>query len=150
MTVAEERLLQFVSEGPCALQVTQVRLEVLPVVSHGVVLILPRFEPCLHLCDLVCDFVILEHFRWDFWEGNVLDLVIVGGRCARHTEAVVVVARAELDSVEDHDDLTESDGADVVGVVVHRGDGRTRVRGRVVGPSALEVMSQLRTSKAVS
>ena len=127
VTVAEERLLQRVSERPRALQVTQVRLEVLPVVSHGVVLILPRFEPRPHLCDLVCDVGILEHFRWDVWEGNVLDHVVGGRRHARHTEAVVVVAGAELDPVEDDDDLTETDGADVVGVVVEGGDGGTRV-----------------------
>ena len=69
----------------------------------------------------------LQHFRWHVWEGNGLDLVVVGAGRARHTEAVVVVARAELDPVEDGDELTESDGADVVGVVVHRGEGVPRV-----------------------
>ena len=108
------------------------------------ILFLPRLKPLPHLLDLIGDVVMLKHFRWHVWEGNVLDLVVVGAGRARHTEAVVVVARAELDPVEDGDELTESDGERVVGVVVDRGDGRPHVRGRVVGAGAFVMMSHLR------
>ena len=144
MTVAEERFLQRVGIGPCSLQVTQHRLEVLAVISHRVVVILPRLEPLSHLRDLVGEFLLLKHFRRDVRERDLFDLVVRGAGRARHTEAVVVVARAELDPVEDGDEFTESDGADVVGVVVERGDGRPRVRGRMVGAGAFVMVSHLR------
>ena len=144
MTVAEERFLQRVGIGPCSLQVTQHRLEVLAVISHRVVAILPRLEPFSHLRDLTGDIVMLKHFRWDVCVGNGFDLVVLGAGRARHTEAVVVVARAELDPVEDGDEFTESDGAVVIGVVVYREEGCPRVRGRVVGSTAFVVMSHLR------
>ena len=118
VTIAEERFLQRIGIGPRALQVTQHRLEVLAVVSHRVVVVLPRLEPLSHLRDLVGELLVLENLWRDVGERDLLDLVVDGGRRARHTEAIVVVARAELDPVEDGDELAESDGADVVGVVV--------------------------------
>ena len=108
------------------------------------VLFLPRLEPRSHLLDLFGDVVVLA----DGWRyvgvGNLLDAVVSRRPPARHTEAVVVVARAELDPVEDGDELTESDGADVVGVVVHGGHRHARVRLGVVGACALVVMPHLR------
>ena len=54
------------------------------------------------------------------------------------------MARAELDPVEDGDEFTESDGADVVGVVVHGRHRHARVRLGVVGACSLVVMPHLR------
>ena len=65
------------------------------------------FEPELHLLHLLRDGRLGEHFRWHIREGDglvrVVSLVVDG-----HVEAVVVVARAELNAVHDHVQLAHT------------------------------------------
>ena len=52
VSVAGERFLQAAGGGPPSLQVTEEGFEVLAVVPHGVVAVLPGFEPLSQLHDL--------------------------------------------------------------------------------------------------
>ena len=84
MAIAVVRFLQLVREGPSTFHVAQVRLEILAIVSHRMVLLLPRLEPLSHLRDLVGDGNMLKYFGWHVGEGNVFDLVVGGATVEGH------------------------------------------------------------------
>ena len=124
VSVAVVRLFHRLLAGvrPRAFQIAEHRLEVVVVLSLRVVLRLPRLEPLTHLGDGVVEVLLVEHGLRHGGERDVLRQAVRRVVDARHHEAEVVVARAELDPVQHGDHFAHADRAHVVGVVVDGGD----------------------------
>ena len=88
----------------------------------------------------------MQHARRDRREGNVLH-AIVGLVVHRHPQLVVVMACAELQSVEHRDHLAQAARALQVAVVVNGPHGPSAVTGRVVGLHTVYPHAELREKR---
>ena len=79
MSFALERLFKCFRRGPCPFQVTHYSFEVLTVISFGMILGRPCFEPFSHLLNLIGNIFFSQYFWRYIGQCNWLGLFVVFG-----------------------------------------------------------------------
>ena len=83
------------------------------------ILIFPGLEPFAHLSYLLVHSGFVFHRWWDVWKWNRLCLVIFFTGSARHESSEVVVPGPEFHSIENCNEFSEPNSANVIGVLMN-------------------------------